>query len=101
MHYVTRISHCMQKQKFGVTFPDVHFVESIPGPPKHEKECVDNSWPERTGMHYVICKSHWMQKHRFNITCPGALFMETALGPPKLENSVLTLRALDTPECTM
>jgi hypothetical protein len=34
---VTYISHRMQKYKFGVTCPSVHFVESVPVPTKHEK----------------------------------------------------------------
>jgi hypothetical protein len=36
MHYVTRISHRMQKHKFGVTGPGALFLESKPVPPKHE-----------------------------------------------------------------
>jgi hypothetical protein len=37
MHYVTHRSHWMQKDKFGVTCPDVLFVKSVPVPPEHEK----------------------------------------------------------------
>jgi hypothetical protein len=37
MHYVTRISQCMQKQKFDVTFPDMLFMETVPVLPEHEK----------------------------------------------------------------
>jgi hypothetical protein len=37
MHYVTRISHRMQKHKFGITCPDAHFVESLLVSPEHEK----------------------------------------------------------------
>jgi hypothetical protein len=35
MHYVTRQSHRMQKHKFGVTYPGVLYVESVPVPPEH------------------------------------------------------------------
>jgi hypothetical protein len=61
------------------------FMETAPGPPEHEKECVDVSWPGCTGMHYVTHRSHWMQNHKFSVTCPVVLFMKTASGPPKLE----------------
>jgi hypothetical protein len=37
MHYVTRISHRMQKLKFGVMCLGALFVESVPVPPEHEK----------------------------------------------------------------
>jgi hypothetical protein len=37
MHYVTRRSHRMQKQKFGVTCPNAIFVDSVPVRPEHEK----------------------------------------------------------------
>jgi hypothetical protein len=37
MHYVTHVSHRMQKQKFGVRCPVTHFVESVLVPPEHEK----------------------------------------------------------------
>jgi hypothetical protein len=36
MHYVTRRSHWMEKHKFGVTCPDVLFVESTSVSPLHE-----------------------------------------------------------------
>jgi hypothetical protein len=38
------------------------FMETAPGPPEHEKECVDFLNPERTEMHYVTRKSYQMQK---------------------------------------
>jgi hypothetical protein len=34
---LTRRSHRMQKYKFGVTFPDMLFMKTAPGPPEHEK----------------------------------------------------------------
>jgi hypothetical protein len=37
MHYVTRISHRMQKHKFGITSTGTIFVESVPVPSEHEK----------------------------------------------------------------
>jgi hypothetical protein len=46
MHYVTRKSHQMQKQKFGIMCPGAFFVESIPVPPEHKKWCIDVSRPE-------------------------------------------------------
>jgi hypothetical protein len=37
MHYVTHISHPMQKNKFGITCPEALFVKSVPVPPELEK----------------------------------------------------------------
>jgi hypothetical protein len=37
MHYMTCISHWMQKLKFGVMCPGALIVESVPVPPEHEK----------------------------------------------------------------
>jgi hypothetical protein len=37
MHYVTRRSHQMQKNKFSVTCPGTLFVESLPVAHLHEK----------------------------------------------------------------
>jgi hypothetical protein len=37
MNYVTRGSHRMQKQKFGVMCPDALIVKSVLVPPEHEK----------------------------------------------------------------
>jgi hypothetical protein len=51
-------------------------------------------------MHYVTRRSNKMQKHNFSVMCPDALFIETAWGPPEQENSALTFRAQDAPECT-
>jgi hypothetical protein len=36
MHNVTRISHRMKKQKFGVTCLDALFLEYVPVPPEQE-----------------------------------------------------------------
>jgi hypothetical protein len=52
-HYVTHRSHRIKKHKYGVTCPDALFMETAPGPPEHEKYCVDVSWPGRTRMHYL------------------------------------------------
>jgi hypothetical protein len=65
--------------------PDAIFLDSVLGPPEHEKYCIDISWPKWTGMHYVTRRSHQMQKYEFGITCPDVLFMKTALGPPEHE----------------
>jgi hypothetical protein len=40
MHYVTRRSYRMQKHKFGVTYPDANFVESVAIPPEHENSAL-------------------------------------------------------------
>jgi hypothetical protein len=37
MHYVTRRSHRMQKNKFGITSPEALFVKSLPVSPELEK----------------------------------------------------------------
>jgi hypothetical protein len=37
MHYVTHISHMMQKHKFSVMCPDTLLKELAPGQPEHEK----------------------------------------------------------------
>jgi hypothetical protein len=37
MHYMTQISHQMQKQKFDVMCPGVLFMKTTPGAPEHEK----------------------------------------------------------------
>jgi hypothetical protein len=37
MHYVNHISHRMQKDKFGVMFVGMLFMESVLVPPEHEK----------------------------------------------------------------
>jgi hypothetical protein len=60
-------------------------METAPGPPEHEKECVDISRCGCTGMHYVTDISHCMRNHQYAITCPAALSMETASGPSKHE----------------
>jgi hypothetical protein len=82
---MTRISHQMQKHKFGIACPRAIFVESVLVPPKHEKYHVDGSCPNPTGMHYVTHRSHWMQKHMFSITCSGVLFVQSVPVPPEHE----------------
>jgi hypothetical protein len=82
MHYMTHRSHRMQKYKLVVTSQGAAFVESIPVPPEHEKECDHILCPGHTRMHYVTCRSYQMQKHKFGIICPNVLFIETAPGPP-------------------
>jgi hypothetical protein len=77
MHYITRMSHRIQKHKFGVTCPSALFAETVSGAPDHEKCCFDVLRSGRTGMHYVTRISHRMQKHKFDITCPDALFVES------------------------
>jgi hypothetical protein len=37
MHYMNHRSHVMQKQKYGVMYPDALFMKTGPGPPKIEK----------------------------------------------------------------
>jgi hypothetical protein len=78
----TSRSQQMQKHKFGVTCPNAPFIESIPVPTEHEKECVDVSL---TGMHYMTCRSHRMHKHKFTITCPDTLFVKSVPVPPEHE----------------
>jgi hypothetical protein len=74
-----------KKHKFGITCSDALFVESAPVPLKHEKLCVDVSWPGSSRMQYMTRRTHGLQKHKFGITCPGTLFMETTLGQPEHE----------------
>jgi hypothetical protein len=81
MHYVTRRSHRTQTHKFGITCLDVLSMDTAPGPPEHEKYCVDVSCTGCTRMHYMTCRTDQMQKHKFDVMCPGVLFMETAPGP--------------------
>jgi hypothetical protein len=85
MHYLTRRSYWMQKHKFGETCPGTLFVESVPGPPEHEKYCVDVSCLGHTKMHYVTRKTHRMQKHMFGVTCPSTLFMKSVPVTPEHE----------------
>jgi hypothetical protein len=74
MHYVTHRSHRMQKQKFGVTCPDMIFVESVLVLPEPKKSCIDVSCSGCTEMHYVTRRSHPLQKHKFGVTCPHAFY---------------------------
>jgi hypothetical protein len=53
MHYVNCRYHPTKKHKFGISSPDVFFVESITIPPEEEKYCVYVSRHEWTVMHYV------------------------------------------------
>jgi hypothetical protein len=57
------------------------FVETAPGPPEHEKSCVDFLLPGRARMHYMTRRSGWMQKPKFSVTCPGMLFVVSAPSP--------------------
>jgi hypothetical protein len=75
----------MQKHKFGVMCPSVHFVESVPVPPEHKKWCVDAVQSGYTVMHYVTRISHWIQKHKFGAMCPDTHFMESVPGPLEFE----------------
>jgi hypothetical protein len=85
MNYVTRISHWMQKHKFGVMCLDTLFLESVLFPPKNKKYYVGVSHPRCSGMNYVTHKSHRMQKHEFDIMCPSVPFVESVLVPPDHE----------------
>jgi hypothetical protein len=85
MRYMTFISHSMQKHKFSITGPDAFFVETVPGPLEHEKECVGISRSGYTGIHCVTHKSQWMQKHKFGVTCHGAVFVKSVFVPPEHE----------------
>jgi hypothetical protein len=80
---VTYISHWMQKHEFGITCPGALFMETAPGPPEHEKWCVDVLHPGCTRMHYVAHISHRMQKHKFGVTCLDLLFVESVPVPPE------------------
>jgi hypothetical protein len=73
------------KHKFYITCLDALFMETKPGPPKHEKWSINVSCTGHTGRHYVTHRSHRMHKHKFDITCLDALIMETARGPPEHE----------------
>jgi hypothetical protein len=75
----------MEKHKFDVTCPDALFMETAPGPRKHERYSSDILRLESIIMHHVTHKSHRMQKHKFSVTCPNTLFVETAPGPPQYE----------------
>jgi hypothetical protein len=58
MHYGARRSPRMQQHTFGVTCPNMIFLESVPVPPEHEKLFVDISHPRYTEMHYLTHRSH-------------------------------------------
>jgi hypothetical protein len=73
----------MQKHKLRVTCPGALLMETAPGPPEHEKYCVDISCPGHPGVHILTQQCYWMQKHKCVVTCPGALFMKTESGPPE------------------
>jgi hypothetical protein len=85
MHYVTHISHRMQKHRFGVTSPSALFVETAPGPPELEKWCIIILRPRCIGMHYVTHRSHRMHKYKIGVSCPSTLFVESGPVPPEHE----------------
>jgi hypothetical protein len=100
MHYVTHRSHRMQKHKFSVTCPITLLMETTPGPPEHEKYCIDVSRTGHTEKHYMSHRSHQMQKPWFSVTCPNALFVESVPVPPEHKNSASRFCSLDALECT-
>jgi hypothetical protein len=53
MHYMTHISHWMQKHKFYVTCPGMLIMETASDPLEKEKECIDVSRRGFTEKHYV------------------------------------------------
>jgi hypothetical protein len=75
----------VQKMEIRSNVSQQLFMESVPGPHEHEKQCINVLRSGHTGMLYIAHRSHWMQKHKFAITCPNVLFMKTALGPPEHE----------------
>jgi hypothetical protein len=85
MHYLTRRSHRMQKQKFSITCPEALFVKSIPAPTELAKNCVDDSLSGSTKMHYVTRRSNRMQKQKFSVTCPNEIFVDSVPVPPEHE----------------
>jgi hypothetical protein len=98
---MTHTSHRMLKHKFGITFPNTLFVESVLAPFEHEKLCVDVSHRGLTGMHYVTRRYHRMQKHKFGVRCPDTLFVKSVPVPPEQKkNSASTFRAPDAPPYT-
>jgi hypothetical protein len=82
MHYVTKISHRMQKHNFNVTCTDTLLMETALVPPKQEKYCIDVSRPRRTAMDYVTCRFQQVQKHKFGVTYLDAFFLEPVPVPP-------------------
>jgi hypothetical protein len=82
---MTRISHQMQKQKFGITCPDMLFTETVLTHTIMKHNASLFSGPGRTGMHYATSRSHQMQKHKFSVTYPSILFKETTPVPPEYE----------------
>jgi hypothetical protein len=91
MHYVTRRSHQMQNQKFGVMCPSAIFVKSKQVPPVQEKSCIGISHPGRTGMHYVTRISHRMQKHKFSVMSPDTFYVESEPVPPQHEKQCVVV----------
>jgi hypothetical protein len=101
MHYVTRRSHHMQKDKFGVTCPNTLFMETTPGPLENAKLCINVSHLGCTRMHYEAHRSDRMQKSKVGITCPDALLLaQCHRAHPSMNNSASTFCALEAPECT-
>jgi hypothetical protein len=66
-----------EKHMFSITCPDTLFMETTPGPPEHEKLCVDVSHPIPTEMDYVTRRSHRKEEHQFGVTCPDVLLVES------------------------
>jgi hypothetical protein len=60
-------------------------MKTAPGPPEHEKKCIDISRHICIGMHCVTQRSNRMQKHKFSVNYSGTLFKGTALSPPEHE----------------
>jgi hypothetical protein len=90
MHYLIRRSHWMQKHNFGVRCLGAHFVESTPGPPEHEKGCIDVSCHGHLRIQHVTRRSHQMKEHKFNVTCPPPpLFVEYVPVPPEYEKQCI------------
>jgi hypothetical protein len=100
MHYVTCRSHKMQKYKFGLMCCGELFMDTAPGPPKDEIQCVDVSCSGRTRIHYVTRSSYRTQKHNFSITCPDAPFMKPHRAHPTMKNSTSMIHASDALNCS-
>jgi hypothetical protein len=75
-------THCMQKNRFGVMFPGVLFVESYWS--HLSKKIVCQRFVSQTHeMHYMTHRSHRMQKHTFCRMCPNALLVESVPVAPE------------------
>jgi hypothetical protein len=85
MHYMTHKSHRMEKHKFVVTYPDVHFIKSVLDQPEYEKWCDHVSRRRRNGTHYMTHRFHRIQRHKLGITCSDVLFIESVSVRPEHE----------------